>query len=145
MNRLKPRRLRPYSRKVFVEEFDRKGELTYAAERMRELDELKGDDDPLAAALDILEERMAHVGGINAADKALSWANRLIDGAGVRGVEDPKTGLVEEMEINTGDPYSTTLLYDARKSKFYITTFGDWLELRECQHGRRWSERLRTF
>ena len=42
MNRLKPRRLRPYSRKVFVEEFDRKGELTYAAERMRELDEQKG-------------------------------------------------------------------------------------------------------
>lgn len=37
--------------------------------------------------------------------------------------------------INTGDTYNTTILYDAVKERFYLTSWGDWIERNEKRYG----------
>ena len=37
--------------------------------------------------------------------------------------------------VNMGDTYASTILYDTVKGKFYITTFGDFVEKNERKYG----------
>lgn len=70
-------------------------------------------------------------------DEALDYANSKMDGAhGVEAIReegawDNYYGDAIAIYVNTGDAYTGTLLYDTEKEEFWLTTYGDWLELRE--------------
>ena len=36
--------------------------------------------------------------------------------------------------VNMGDSYNGTVLYDTEKEKFYVTTYGDWVERNERRY-----------
>lgn len=73
-------------------------------------------------------------------DAVLELANKLIDGSGVEAV-NPENAWVSHyyqnivaLYVNTGDTYSTTLLYDTEEGIFMVTSWGDFLEAWELEH-----------
>jgi hypothetical protein len=61
---------------------------------------------------------------------------------GIEPLRDPDGGLdrywgdVVALYVNTGDTYSTTIVYDVERDKFYVTSWGDWVEAWERRHRR---------
>lgn len=41
----------------------------------------------------------------------------------------------EALYINTGDTYNATIVYDVREGRFFVTSWGDWLEDHERRYG----------
>ena len=62
---------------------------------------------------------------------ALNKACAIMNGHGVEGMYS-RTTREEAYYINTGDTYSTTILYDFNKRRFSITSWGDWYESTKC-------------
>lgn len=66
------------------------------------------------------------------ADETLELANTLLEGFGVEAVRDNEWsgyfGDIGLLYVNTGDTYTTTLLYDTRTSRYYVASLGDFLE-----------------
>jgi hypothetical protein len=78
--------------------------------------------------------------GSAAAEDALQVANDVMRGHGVEVING--AGLFRgywqdaiAAYVNMGDTYTTTLLYDRLKDRFYITSWGDWLEAFERKNG----------
>lgn len=76
-------------------------------------------------------------------EKAMEYVEECMGGAkgGVFGIESIETGEYQggyfsgsgALYLNTGDTYNTTLLYDVEEDRFYITTWGDWVEAEEAR------------
>lgn len=73
-------------------------------------------------------------------DGNMEIANKAIEGFGVEAIRDNQWGEfyldIGILYVNTGDTYSPTVLYDTRKGKFYVTTYGDYIEHEE-RRGRK--------
>jgi uncharacterized protein (TIGR02996 family) len=65
-------------------------------------------------------------------DKALNAINGLIRGYGVEAIEgqdwQPYFMNIAALYVNRGDIYRTTILYDTRRHRFLIASWGDWYE-----------------
>jgi hypothetical protein len=72
---------------------------------------------------------------------ALHKADSVISGHGGESIRCPRRGLLA-VYVNTGDTYSTTLLYNVASGAWRITTWGDYVEAFERRHGRAASESL---
>lgn len=86
-------------------------------------------------AYDLAE--MAKRGARHKPDMYLNAVNQAIDAFGIeaiRGESSDDEPLA--LYVNTGDAYTATILYDTEEGKFYLTTYGDWLEAWEHEHGR---------
>jgi hypothetical protein len=69
-------------------------------------------------------------------DDVLKIANKILDGHGIEpvraeGVWDRYYGDVIALYVNMGDTYESTLVYDVDKNRWWITSWGDWLEAEE--------------
>ena len=71
-------------------------------------------------------------------------ADAAIQGYGVCVIRDPSRGILARY-VNTGDTYSTTLLWNAESGSWRITTWGDWVEQFEKRHGRKRAESLACY
>ncbi len=72
-------------------------------------------------------------------DRIMLIANKLLDGFGVEYIPDREDSYTEAYGldyINFGDTYSTTLLLDLTKGKFFIGSWGDEVE----RHPRRFGD-----
>lgn len=78
-------------------------------------------------------------------DAALELANTMLGGYGIEAVRDGgRSNYYQDigvLYVNMGDTYNTTILYDTRKERFYVTTLGDYIEkyekrFRENPHKR---------
>ncbi|WP_218253604.1 DUF2958 domain-containing protein [Candidatus Magnetobacterium casense] len=83
--------------------------------------------------VDKLSEAFRNAQSHEEVDAALELANEALGGYGVEAV--PIAGQVDKYYYNTGalyvalgDTYDTTILYDTREEKFFIGSWGDWLE-----------------
>lgn len=75
-------------------------------------------------------------------EDALQYASKVLDGHGVEVVQsadhrawDSYWRDVLIAYVNMGDPYRGTILYDVRKSRFTIGSWGDWVETYEIGGG----------
>lgn len=60
--------------------------------------------------------------------------NEILDGYGVEVISEDTSNLEVHAEyINLGDTYTTTLLYDYTRQKWFVTSWGDWVEYQERQ------------
>lgn len=74
------------------------------------------------------------------AEKTLEFADKAIGGFGVESIrgDGGAGGFWQEAVaayVNTGDTYSSTVLYDTNKKRFYLTTFGDFVEKNDKKLG----------
>lgn len=60
------------------------------------------------------------------AHDTLTKVDKLINAHGIEVIRG-EDGIVAHY-VNTGDTYNPTLLYDVNQDKFYLTTWGDWVE-----------------
>jgi hypothetical protein len=72
-------------------------------------------------------------GSPKAVDAALEFANTVLEAHGVEAIrgEHWPGGYYADMiaiYVNMGDSHNNTLLYDVVKDRFYITSYGDWVE-----------------
>jgi hypothetical protein len=71
-------------------------------------------------------------GNHEAIDGILNVANSLFDGHGIEPIRgkwhDRYYQDIVALYVNMGDTYNTTLLFDAVKTKFYVTSWGDFVE-----------------
>lgn len=74
-------------------------------------------------------------------DQRLEDANRILVGYGVEAITAPDAHVdgyyydIVALYVNMGDTYSPTVIYDTEREKFYIESWGDWVEKQE-QSGR---------
>jgi hypothetical protein len=67
-------------------------------------------------------------------DEALDLASELTGGFGVEAIRDPEAWVdnyymdIVLLYVVQGDTYDTTVLYDTDERKFYIGSWGDWIE-----------------
>jgi hypothetical protein len=84
-----------------------------------------------------LRRALERVEGPGTVDDALDLADRTINGHGVEAIRSPEEYVdayyydIVALYVNTGDTYNLTLLYDTDRNKFYVTTWGDWVEAQE--------------
>lgn len=73
-----------------------------------------------------------HSGDPSDVDEALEVANQILKGYGVEPLRGEFRGGyygdTEALYINFGDTYDNTLLYDTRTEKWFVTTWGDFVE-----------------
>ena len=76
----------------------------------------------------------AHLRQCIRADKILDAINAEIGGNGVESLQ-PEGAYIDRyyynivaLYINTGDTYNLTVVYDTEQERFYVTSWGDWLE-----------------
>lgn len=71
-------------------------------------------------------------GDHKAIDDILNVANSLFDGHGIEAIRgmwhDRYYQDIVALYVNMGDTYNTTLLFDAVKTKFHVTSWGDFVE-----------------
>lgn len=97
----------------------------------------EGHDAPREAAriADLLENA-AHTN--KRAEKALEEVDKLINGHGVEAIEgdyvDSYHQNIVATYVNMGDTYNTTVLYETATGRFFITTWGDWVERNERKY-----------
>lgn len=60
-------------------------------------------------------------------DKIMFALNEILDGFGVGYLED-KHGEVRAEFVNMGETYAPTIVYNARKGTFHVTSFGHFVE-----------------
>jgi len=66
-----------------------------------------------------------------AADETMQLANNRLMGHGVETINGGEHREAVAYYVNMGDPYVSTVIYDIPANKFYVTTYGDWVEWRE--------------
>lgn len=72
-----------------------------------------------------------HEAGYSTVEDVLRNVNAIIGAHGVEALSAPHddgTPNPIAYYVNTGDTYSATLLWDVRKKRFELTTWGDWYE-----------------
>jgi hypothetical protein len=67
--------------------------------------------------------------------RAMRYLNELLETYGVEAIRDRNGHAVAEY-LNTGETYTTTILYDHTTRSFRVTTMGDWVEGYERKHAR---------
>lgn len=72
-------------------------------------------------------------GNAKRADKALDEINEIIGGHGVEAINgdhhvDNYYGDTVALYVNTGDTYNSTVLYETEEGRFFVTSFGEWVE-----------------
>lgn len=82
-------------------------------------------------------------------DDVLKTANKILGGHGVEAVRaegawDSYYVDIVALYVNMGDTYVATLIYDIDKNRWWITSWGDWLEAEE-RSGRLRSTSLGTL
>lgn len=83
-----------------------------------------------------LADMIKHAGSHRSVDEALNMADTLLNGHGIEAIRggSNRGGYymdIEALYVNMGDAYANTVLYDVARDKFYVTTYGDWVEARE--------------
>ena len=72
-------------------------------------------------------------------NRVLNELNKMLEGCGIEPIRgefwDKYFGDVHADYINMGDTYAGTILFDYHKWKFYVTTFGDWVESNSKRYG----------
>lgn len=71
----------------------------------------------------------------NSVNEAMRNLDRLLETHGVEAIFDRNGRAVAEY-LNTGDTYTTTILYDHTTRSFRVTSMGDWVEHYERRHAR---------
>ena len=66
------------------------------------------------------------------ADQVGAYGTACINGESFRGY----WGEAVAAYVNRGDTYDTTLLLDVRSGRWYVTSWGDWVESYERRNGR---------
>jgi len=88
---------------------------------------LKALDQDFRATTNALSMRTVH--------KAMELADTTMHGHGVEGITGFKNSSREMTTVayyvNMGDTYAATIIYDCLVDKFYVGTYGDWVEWRE--------------
>lgn len=73
-------------------------------------------------------------GDHKAIDDILNVANSLFDGHGIEAIRGMRHDRyyqdIVALYVNMGDTYNTTLLFDAVKTKFHVTSWGDFVEVK---------------
>jgi hypothetical protein len=67
-------------------------------------------------------------------NSALEEANKIMHGHGtesIQGFTDSREMKDIALYVNMGNTYAATIIYDCISDKFYVGTYGDWLEWRE--------------
>jgi hypothetical protein len=82
---------------------------------------------------DLSKRLYAAEGRPKAVDRVLGEANDLLSGFGVEAVRgnyhvDNHYYEIVGLYVNMGDTYNATILYDTDRQKFYVTSWGDWVE-----------------
>ena len=99
--------------------------------RIKELTHYARAVDPDDAARDI-REALERATGTKSVDAAIELTNQLIGGHGVEAINGDDAYVdsyyhdIVALYVNMGDTYNLTLL-----GKFYVTTWGDWVETQE--------------
>ena len=66
------------------------------------------------------------------AEECMQELNRLIGGYGVQNIRgDYVNGFWQDtvmLYVNMGDTYSTTVVFDTQRRRFYVTSYGDYVE-----------------
>lgn len=70
--------------------------------------------------------------------EVLEEVNTRCEGYGIEPVRDPQHwdgyfGDVKALYVNMGDPYVTTVIYDAKDGLYRVMTLGDWIEEKEAE------------
>jgi hypothetical protein len=62
----------------------------------------------------------------------LEYVDEILDGFGIEAIPGPyvdrRYGNINALYVNLGDTYDVTILYDTLKKKFYVVSWGDWVE-----------------
>lgn len=81
--------------------------------------------------------------GGRSAEAAMAKIDKLIEGYGVESLQ-PENAHVNSfwlstvaLYVNMGDTYTATIIYDTENKKWYLTTWGDFLEIWERKN-KRW-------
>lgn len=62
---------------------------------------------------------------------------RFVGGYGVEAIYHPSSVTRPALlYINKGDTYDNTIMFDRFVGRFYVGSWGDWIELRERKYGR---------
>jgi len=69
-------------------------------------------------------------------DRVLFAVNKAIDGFGVEAINSEDAwssyyGNAVALYVNTGDTYSSSVVYDINKHQLYVTDYGEWVERNE--------------
>ena len=76
-----------------------------------------------------------YVSTMRAVNAAMALADTTMHGHGVEEIVGFRNSSCNmktvALYVNTGNAYSGTIIYDCLKDKFYVGTYGDWLEWRE--------------
>jgi hypothetical protein len=73
-------------------------------------------------------------------DRVLARIDRVMEAYGVESLEGPSWrrgpyGNIVALYVNTGDPWTPTVIYDTTENEFQLTTVGDWVEDYERKSG----------
>lgn len=65
---------------------------------------------------------------------AMELADKTMHGHGVEEIVGFKNSAMTTVAcyVNMGDTYSSTIIYDCLADKFYVGTYGDWIQWREA-------------
>ena len=98
-------------------------------------DDIRHDGDwnikPLLAAIEGANACSSTMRKVNA---AMELADTTIHGHGVEeivGFRNSSKEMTVALYVNAGDSYNGTIIYDCLADKFYVGTYGDWVEWRE--------------
>lgn len=85
-----------------------------------------------AAQARSIDSAITKAGTHSAVDRVLDAANAALGGHGIEAIEgewhDRYYQTIVALYVNLGETYATTLLFDAVKGRFQITSWGDWVE-----------------
>jgi len=85
-----------------------------------------------AAQARSIDSAITKAGTPSAVDRVLDAANAALGGYGVEAIEgewhDRYYQNIVALYVNMGDTYNTTILFDAVKGRFHVTSWGDWVE-----------------
>lgn len=99
-------------------------------------DYMKHDGDwgvPQLAELNRLFRASKNVVNMKLVNAALERANTIMHGHGIEAITGHAANEMTTVAlyVNMGDTYAATIIYDCLADKFYVGTWGDWMEWRE--------------
>lgn len=105
-----------------------------AAKRIQDIRKIftGGNDRVSAEDAKILDRMMTQARSTDDVDRVLEFANKALAGYGIVAIEgmwhDRYYQDIVALNVNMGDSYATTILYDAVKGKFHVMSWGDFVE-----------------
>lgn len=74
----------------------------------------------------------AKYAGTKQVDEVLEQVNKLMKAHGVEAIRGEWVSFYFQdivlLYVNTGDTYSSTVMYDTERDRFFIGSYGDWVE-----------------